>query len=660
MTPEALRAALPRLYESLLARHGRPTPIQLEAAEPQLAGRDCLLCAPTASGKTEAWMGPLAERHLPMGSPDTPRLLVISPTRALVNDLYRRLEPRLGPAGIAIGRWTGDHHDGGRMHTVTLLTPEGLDSRLARAGPALDGVSALVVDEIHVLDGTARGDQLRILLERLRARTPVQVVAASATVGDPIALGARYLRNPVVVQAGTPRKVVGRIERSVDPVRISRCLQDATDAGLRKVLLFCNSRNDVERLSSFLRGRAPFGGAVFAHHGSLARPARLAAELRFLETPSAICVATSTMEMGVDVGDVDLVALVGLPPSAASLLQRVGRGGRRGAVSNVLAFVEFEFEEQALRALLTAGVRGEWLDGPYVFRPGVLVQQALSALHERRSRTIDGAALSRRLPATLAADWPAERIDRVLMHAEGQGWLTPAAGATSRKCWGIGPKAEGAWIRGTLHANLAAAPGVAVVDSLTGEEVGRVATGDGADLQLGGRGRRSLHATAGRIVTENASSVTEARFNPSPPAPVPGAMAGAILRHLGIPAPCRADLPTGRALFHGLGTAGGAVLAGCWPKGVVQRAGPLAVVFNEWPEGWPEPPAAAAAIARLHRSIGRLLAMGAFHAALPEEERGAAVGALCELAGVEALLRTGPPSLHQTGELEVWAQAAVW
>lgn len=660
MTPAALRDALPRMYAPLLARHGRPTPIQLEAVEPLLSGRDCLLCAPTASGKTEAWMAPLGERHLPPGLPDAPRMLVISPTRALVNDLYRRLEPRLAPMGIGIGRWTGDHRDGGQMHTITLLTPEGLDSRLARAGAAFDGVSALVVDEVHVLDGTARGDQLRVLLERLRARATVQMVAASATVSDPVALGGRYLRDPLVIRAGTPRKIVGRIERSVDRVRISRCLQDAADAGLRKVLLFCNSRNDVEALSTFLRGRSPFGDAVFAHHGSLARPVRLSVERRFLETPSALCVATSTMEMGVDIGDVDLVALVGLPPSTASLVQRVGRGGRRGSVSSVLAFVETAFEEQALRALLSAGARGEWHDGPYAFRPGVLVQQAVSVLHERRSRTIDGAALSRRLPPMLVPDWPAERIERVLTHAEGKGWLSRVAGAGNGKCWGIGIKAEGAWTRGTLHANLDGQAGVAIVDALTGEEVGRVARAEAADLQLGGLGRRSLHVSAARVVTENTKAATGARFDPAPAAPVTASMAGALLQHLGIPAPCRVELPTGRALFHGLGTAGGAVLAGCWPKHAVQSYGPLAVVFAEWPEGWPEPTAAAAAVARLHRSIGRLLAMGAFHSALPEDERVAAVGALCELARVEAVLRGGAPPTHAADDVELWGQAAAW
>lgn len=680
MTPEAYRDAHPRLYGPLVARHGHPNPIQLAAATPLLAGRDVLLCAPTASGKTEAWLVPLGERHLPPGVHDAPRLLVVSPTRALVNDLFRRLEPRLVGAGISIGRWTGDHHDGGRMHAVTLLTPEGLDSRLSRASAALGRVTAIVVDEIHVLDGTARGDQLRVLLERLRALASrggvsLQVVGASATVGDPDALAARYLRDPVLVRAGTPRKVVGRIERLggptlADPIHIARCLQEAADAGFRKVLLFCNARNEVEALANLLRGRPPFGDAVFAHHGSLARSARLGVERRFQETPTALCVSTSTLEMGVDIGDVDLIALKGLPPSTASLLQRVGRGGRRVSASTVLAFVGGAFEERALRTLLAAGGRGEWLEGPYAFRPGVLVQQAMSVLQERRSRSVDGAALHRRLPPPLAAEWPADRIDQVLVHAEAKGWLARRIGGGGAgdggRTWGIGPKSEGAWTRGILHANLAQQTDVSVFDALTGEEVGRVATVEGSELQLGGKGRRPLHvqeagrAVAARVVTESTDAPSNARFASSPPAAVSAAMARELLTAIGVAAPCCVELPIGRVLFHGLGTAGGAVLAGCWPKLTLRAAGPLAVVFGDWPAAWPEATAVAASLGRLHRSIGRSLGMGAFHGALPEQEQVVAVGALCELARVEALLRAGLPGMVAALEPDLWGEAADW
>jgi hypothetical protein len=108
------------------------------------------------------------------------------------------------------------------------------------------------------------------------------------------------------------------------------------------------------------------------------------------------------------------------------------------------------------------------------------------------------------------------------------------------------------------------------------------------------------------------------------------------------------------------GLAGGAVLAGCWPKGSLRSAGPLAVVFAEWPAQWPDPTAATASLGRLHRSIGRSLGMGAFHAALPEEEQLAAVRGLCEMDRVEALVRAGMPALAPADQPELWGEAADW
>lgn len=162
------------------------------------------------------------------------------------------------------------------------------------------------------------------------------------------------------------------------------------------------------------------------------------------------------------------------------------------------------------------------------------------------------------------------------------------------------------------------------------------------------------------MVTESSDAPSEARFAPSPAAAVPTAMARALLSAIGVAVPSRVELPIGRVLFHGLGTAGGAVLAGCWPKNTLRSAGPLAVVFAEWPTKWPEPTVAAGSLGRNHRSIGRSLGMGAFHNALPEEEQVTAVGALCEMDKVEALLRAGMPVLAGTEEPDLWGEAADW
>ncbi|MFZ5479358.1 MAG: DEAD/DEAH box helicase [Myxococcota bacterium] len=637
-TPGDLRVALPRAWGAFLARFGTPTPIQLGAASPLLAGRDALLCAPTASGKTEAYLAPLAER-VPAGADGPPAVLVVSPTRALVNDLFRRVSPPLAAMGIGCGRWTGDAHDGGRLHPVTVLTPEALDSRLSRAPRQLDGVGALVMDELHVLDDTARGDQARVLVERLRAGRNVQVVAASATVPDPEALAQRYLRDAAVVQVEGRRRVFARIEEARSPIALARLLQAEVAAGFRKVLAFCDRREDVEVFARTLRGRPPFGDAVFAHHGSLARSVRLAAERRFLDAPAALCVATSTLELGIDIGGIDLVVLLGPPPDVPALVQRVGRGGRRADGVHVLAMADGAFRASVFRTLLAAQRDGRWLAERPVFRPGVLVQQALSVLHERPSRTVDAAALRRRLPSDLRAEWEEARLDAVLAHLAARGWLEPVRGG-----YGLGARAEGLWRMGRLHANLADRAEVTVTDALTGDVVGKVEAAEGG-LGLGGRGRRVVSVTDERLVTEGADTWDIARFGSGGVKPTGPALARALLEGAGIPTPTCVRAAGHVTFFHGLGTAGGALLGEVFARAKVPvvRAGRFAVLLEEDTGVWPGPEAVRAAVRSAHAKIARSLDLGAWHGHLPPEEQQRAVAARCDVEAVAAALATRPP-----------------
>ena len=335
----AIRPLLPRTYGTFFGRFARPTPIQDAAVPFVLAGRDVLLCAPTASGKTEAYAAPVVERLLgsPRGSPHGLKsgsfaALVVSPTRALANDLKRRLEVRMDQLGVAFGRWTGEHKErvDGRLPEIAVATPEALDALLARRPHVLRGVRTVVVDEVHVLDGTPRGDQLRVLLHRLEgaAANPPQRLAASATVSSPEALAARYLRDAEVVTATGRRQIRARSFEGRHPTEVARHVDLLADAGYRKVLLFCNARNAVERYAAGLRGRTRFGDAVFAHHGSLAKAERERTERRFLEAPAAVAVATLTLELGIDIGTVDYVLLLGAWRARSS-----GSGGGAAAAA---------------------------------------------------------------------------------------------------------------------------------------------------------------------------------------------------------------------------------------------------------------------------------------------------------------------------------------
>ncbi len=703
MNPAEYRAALPRAYDALIARHGGPNAVQLAAAPPILAGRDVLITAPTASGKTEAYLVPLVQRWLDREAGGPPRLLVVSPTRALVNDLARRLRERLARIGVEVGRWTGDHRDGGRLQALTVLTPEGLDSRLAREPAALARVGGLVLDELHVLDGTPRGDQLRILVERLRRERgegapPLQVVAASATVPDPPGVAGRYLREAAIVDVGGHRPIRVRIVRGTALVQVEAELRRELERGFRKVLLFCNSRAETEETAAFFRGRRLFSGAVVAHHGSLSRTVRLEAERRFLGAPVALCVATSTLEVGLDIGDVDLVVLLGAPPDVASLAQRAGRGGRRRPHNHVLAFVSGAFEEAVLRVLLRGWRAGDWYPPPDAFRAGVLVQQALSVLHARHSRTVDAAALARRLPPDLAAEWDAPRLERVLAAAAKAGWLVRVPVGEGRVVYRVGERAEGPWRRGSLHGNIEGdVGGVEVVDRLTGVTLGQVPRSDGP-IVLGGRARATRVVAAGKVVADPGRRPLEGRpsFGRGSAFPVPASLATAALAGAGIPHPSRVRVPDQGIviLFHGLGRLGGRVLAAALRfaravghgRGQVLRAGPYAVVLSggadpraagptspealagggsgagpDW-RRWPGPAVAEAALRAGHDKLLAGAGLGRFHAVLPEPERLAVAERLADLDAVRRLLAAGPPPEveppDEAAVFELWIEAA--
>jgi len=664
MEPAALRLALPRTWGALLARHGGANAVQRAAAGPLLAGRDVLITAPTASGKTEAYLAPLCERLFPPGAAGesggvgatdgSARLLIVSPTRALANDLFRRIAPPLAQVGIGCGRWTGDHHDAQRLHPVTVLTPESLDSRLARDRGALVGVRAVVLDELHALDRTVRGDQLRLLLGRLRRGGPVQVAAASATVADPAAMAGRYLCDPVLVGMGERRVVRARIVEAEGPQALRVELAREVARGFRKVLAFCRSREEVEVHARHLRGRPPFGGAVFAHHADIARGQRLSTEQQLLARPVALCLATSTLELGLDIGDVDLVVLVGPPPSVASLQQRAGRGGRRGRCNALLCLSAGPWQARVFRTLLEAQAAGEMLEDPYFFRPSVLIQQALSLLHENPGRWVDAAALRRRLPPDVAGAWPEARVGAVLDAAAGARWLQ---GPGPR--YVLGERGERPWERGSLHANLAEDRALEVRDALTGDHVGAVRALDIPAVGLGGQARRVIAVEEGRVVTVPGAGPDLATFGRGSRAPVSAALAGRLMDSLGFSRPV---LLRGRhlALLHGLGSAGGALLGAVFRTVGLKpvRAGPLALILDGEPTEWPGPERVIPALRAHHRDLGRRLALGRFHRDLPTEEQIAAVEAASHAPAVAACLTAVPlPSLEAEPLLE---EAAWW
>ena len=190
---------------------------------------------------------------------------------------------------------------------------------------------------------------------------PLQRIALSATILDPAGVASRYLvdsdyaaGDAVIVQAGGGRRIEAEVTPmyGLDDLVTALSLRAGDRLGIRKSLVFCNTRNEVEQAAAYLRQNLPYEAAVFVHYSNLDPALRRDVEDGFAEASVAICVASSTLELGIDIGSIDDVVLVGPPPSLTSFLQRIGRGGRRSGVTQVLCLPRSPLEEVRFQALL--------------------------------------------------------------------------------------------------------------------------------------------------------------------------------------------------------------------------------------------------------------------------------------------------------------------
>ncbi|MBI2373810.1 MAG: DEAD/DEAH box helicase [Deltaproteobacteria bacterium] len=632
-----LRALLPRTAGVFFGRFAHATEIQTSAIPLILEGRDVLLTAPTAAGKTEAYAAPILERLL--GSRrGSLHALVLSPTRALVNDLERRLAERFEALGVSYGRLTGEHKErpGGRLPEVVLTTPESLDSMLARNREALRTVRAVVLDEVHVLDGTSRGDQTRILLNRLEraAELRPQRLAASATVSNAEGLAARYLRAAALVRTGASRPIRGRAFVGGDGESLARHLDELASAGLRKVLVFVNTRAAVEVLTAQLRGRTAFGDLILPHHGSLAKNLREDTERRFLEASAAVAVATMTLEIGIDIGTVDYVFLTSPPPSVSSLLQRIGRGNRRGAESRVGYVVSTDAHRLWFSVLLVSAARGELCADPYAFRPGAIVQQALVLAGSAGS--VGPVELRETLPGEVALQY-GPVVPEILAAAAEEGLLELAGGR-----YVLSEPSERRYGRGQLHANFEAERDIDVVDRATGRVVGGGSFEEvvpGSTIRLGGRDRTVVSAAGGALLTDAAGASGVTARPTRARAPVSFALAQAVARELGLEKDEVLQLRSGDGvlLVHGTGTVGTALLEATLAQPIA-RAGPVTILLERPIETMPQ--MSTEVLRRFLDAAGkrlaRALAMGPFHGSLPADLRRSSAA---EVGGVERCAR---------------------
>lgn len=379
-----IREGLRRTWFPFFSRFGQLTEVQLRTIPRVLTGENVVVISPSASGKTEAIAAPLVERHLDRDGPGLVALY-ITPTRALVNDLYRRLREPMEYLGLGLARKTGDHPviDEDRLPFMLITTPESLDSILCRHPRALQGLGAVVLDELHLLDNTPRGDQLRVLLERLRLVTPgLQYAALSATIDDE-SIGERYFPGPEVV-AVPDRRDIETVLMPLDDGWHGRLADELGKRECRKALVFFNSRSWAESAAGLL-DRAPFRGHVWVHHASLNRAVREEVEQRMNRERTGLLCCTSTLELGIDIGDIDAVALVRPPFNVSSLLQRIGRGNRRRRSALFMVGLHTDGWERFLfEAFCDCARKGLLCDKRYTPSLAVIPQQVVSYVFQRR------------------------------------------------------------------------------------------------------------------------------------------------------------------------------------------------------------------------------------------------------------------------------------
>ncbi|MEU7166052.1 DEAD/DEAH box helicase [Streptomyces morookaense] len=341
-------------------------PLQTAAVHPLMDGEDAVLLAPTAGGKTEAATFPLLsamrEKHWTGTS-----VLYLAPLKALLNNLVHRVDSYAQWLGRRAALWHGDTPESVRRRIRTespdflLTTPESLEAMLISVktdhAHMLGRVRAVIVDEVHAFAGDDRGWHLLAVLERLErlAGHPIQRIGLSATVGNPDALltwlqGARpadrlgqVVAPGVTLPATSSTTSTTELPRPAGEVELDY-VGSLTNAAKvisalhrgEKRLVFCDSRKQVEELGAALRARDV---TVFLSHASLSTDERARSEQAFAEARDCVIVSTSTLELGIDVGDLDRVIQIDSPSTVASFLQRIGRTGRRTGTSRNCLFL---------------------------------------------------------------------------------------------------------------------------------------------------------------------------------------------------------------------------------------------------------------------------------------------------------------------------------
>ena len=416
---------------------GEPTPPQEEAWPLILAGRDVVVAAPTGSGKTMAAflaaLDDLARASIDGTLKDEVRVVYVSPLKALSNDVGKNLlfplegvAERLGTSAIRVAVRTGDTpakervQIGKRPPHVLVTTPESLFVLLGSESgqKLLSTAKTLILDEVHAVCGVRRGAHLAVCVERLDALVTektgrcLQRIGLSAT-QKPIELVAQFVsgahRAPaLIVDAGHKRVMDLAVEIPNSPLeavmstevfseviqRLARLVEEH-----KTTIIFVNSRRMAERLATRLEDAVAAIGLeknlVGAHHGSMSKDKRFVCEDRLKRGELRALVATSSLELGIDVGTVDLVCQLGSTKTIAAFLQRIGRAGHHKSLVPKGRLFPLSRDELAEAGALMHAIAGGELDALIIPNGSidVVAQHAVAAVAAAGDDGLSRAAL---------------------------------------------------------------------------------------------------------------------------------------------------------------------------------------------------------------------------------------------------------------------------
>lgn len=384
-----------------------------------------IISAGTASGKTEAAFLP-ALTILEEEQPSSVGILYIAPMKALLNDQFYRLEGLLAEADIPVTCWHGDIMQSKKDKLiknpkgVLQITPESLESMVINKSRDLVRIFGdlrfIIIDEIHSFMGSDRGIQVMCLIQRLQKyiRTKPRRIGLSATLGD-YAAAANYLKagtdNDCVVITGdnSPRKIRLSLEHYIAPILETDMSPFEDEAWIylyekslnKKCIIFANGRETADGVIANMKYMSAINGMpdiYHVHHGSIAAALREDAETTMKNSEGPVVIgATVTLEMGIDIGGLERVIQLGPPVSVTSLVQRLGRSGRRGNIPEML-FTDWEQPSEAtspvphkipwrmiqIIAMLQLYLEERWVEPPKILKYplSILYHQIMSAVAE--------------------------------------------------------------------------------------------------------------------------------------------------------------------------------------------------------------------------------------------------------------------------------------